>query len=76
MCVNMRVGTQLASVARRMASWLDPTDLCYRNILFNQEKMKYRRIVDASMTGDSDDVSCVDIDHDDNDLDNNHHEEE
>lgn len=67
MCVNMRVETQLASAERRTTSWLDPTDLCFRNILFNQEKMKNRKTVEASMAGGSDDVSRVEIDHDDDD---------
>ena len=38
MCVNMRVETKLASTLENTVSWLDPTDLCYRNTLFNQEK--------------------------------------
>ena len=38
LCVNMRVETKLASSLESTISWLDPTDLCYRNTLFNQEK--------------------------------------
>lgn len=43
-CVNMRVETH--SSARETTSWIDPADLCYRNILFNQEKVKNRRSVE------------------------------
>lgn len=43
MCVNMRVETQLACgpSGALVNSRLDPKDLCYRNMLFNQEKLKY-----------------------------------
>ncbi|KAJ8009934.1 hypothetical protein DPEC_G00069310 [Dallia pectoralis] len=45
MCVNMRVETQLASAAaRRTDLRVDTSDLCYRNILFNQEKLKAGRL--------------------------------
>ena len=37
-CVNMRVETR--STARKTTDRIDPADLCYRNILFNQEKLK------------------------------------
>lgn len=36
--------------------------------------MKNRKTVDTSMTGDLDDASGVEIDHDDNDCDENHDE--
>ena len=41
-CVNMRVETQ--SVFTGSSTWrLDPNDLCYRNMLFNQEKIKTKK---------------------------------
>lgn len=59
MCVNMRVETlryTLTVMRRRMmrmrtGPWLDHSDLCYRNILFNWEKSK-RKTVDVSTTVD------------------------
>lgn len=44
-CVNMRVATRLAAAAAaevgtEATGRLDPSDLCYRNMLFNQEKRK------------------------------------
>lgn len=46
-CVNMRIETTLAhtgpsSVANVHNAQLDCTDLCYRNIMFNQEKIRQR----------------------------------
>lgn len=43
-CVNMRVGTRLNSGSadgrRRKRSGVDPSDLCFRNMMFNQEKAR------------------------------------
>ena len=41
-CVNMRVETRLACAERCEASWLDETELSYRNMLFNEEKKKMK----------------------------------
>lgn len=39
MCVNMRVATRLAQAALNgKEMWLDPNDLCYRNMRFNEDK--------------------------------------
>lgn len=49
-CVNMRVETSGASNARGESSRLEPTDLCYRNILFNQAKVNTRNSVPVITT--------------------------
>lgn len=70
MCINMRVETQPAYGTRRAASWLDPTDLCYRNILFNLEKHRcYNETAEMTTTRDSSGVSCVEIDRHDKEQD-------
>lgn len=66
-CVNMRVErvqASGASIARGKTPRLEPTDLCYRNILFNQEKLNIRKSVQVTITRDADAVSPVGIDHD------------
>jgi hypothetical protein len=57
-----RVEASRASTARGEIPRLEPTDLCYRNILFNQEKLNIRRSVQVTATRDAHVVSPVGID--------------
>lgn len=39
-CVNMRVATRLAAAEKPTHAWIDPLDLCYRNLIFNEERRR------------------------------------
>ncbi|KAL7377235.1 hypothetical protein ABVT39_024270 [Epinephelus coioides] len=42
MCVNMTSETRSSIATKATTPWLDRKELCYRNICFNQEKMKMK----------------------------------
>lgn len=41
-CVNMRVESRLAATEKHTHTWINPLDLCYRNMIFNEDKKRIK----------------------------------